>query len=596
MKATETARERTLRLQRGALALLGIVLGACGGAPGDRSEPGVDSRSAILITLDTTRVDALSCYGPYVDLTPNLDRIADEGVTYWFAHTVAPITLPAHSSMLTGLYPFRHTVRENGLAPLPQSANTLAETARSGGHQTAAFVAAAVLDAAFGVDQGFDVFDAPGRKTRIASSHVAERDADEIAREAARWLEGRDRTRPFFLWAHFFDPHTPHAPHDGVTAPPGRKGPYYGEVMYMDRAIGTLLDALREDGVLDHATLMIVSDHGEALGEHREDTHSLFCYESTMRVPFLMRYPDGHRKGERSFEVVSVVDVHPTLIEAMGLAVDEGLDGASLYRRVVPDDRGVYFETLSGYINFGWSPLVGWIDSQGKYVDGTDPEFFDVDADPREKKNRLDGDAPDVTEYRKAIARLTRRDVLQSDAETSTNEELLEQIRKLGYVAGGILPDPLPRPLEPTGRPNPRERIQEYYDVVRGMQLTERGDLPGARTLLEGIVRQSPKNWHARAQLGVVLVSMKEWKSALPHFALLAREGPQRAETYCNLGLCLREEGQLPAAIDAMKQAVALDPGEAFFLKSLTQMLYRAGRGAEAPEYEKLLRELDAPR
>ena len=256
------------------LFVTAFAFAGCGGVP---SPPD----SLVLITLDTTRADALGFYDSEGAPTPNLERLAKRGVVFEEASTVAPITLPSHASMLTGLYPPRHGIRDNAYAALPASATTVAELARGRGMQTGAFVASAVLRPEFGLDQGFDVYDAPDLPSGAEAHHAAERGGGIVVQRACDWLANRDPERPFFLWVHLFEPHDPYEP----PAPFGEKSghPYLGEVAYVDSLLSPLLESLSEIEALGTAVnYLVVADHGEGLGEHGERTHSFFLYQQVI--------------------------------------------------------------------------------------------------------------------------------------------------------------------------------------------------------------------------------------------------------------------------------------------------------------------------
>ena len=566
---------------------------------GEEEAADTASRSAILVTLDTTRWDALSAHGVHPGITPRLDALAGESVRYEFAHTVAPLTLPSHASMLTGYYPPRHTIRDNGFQALPSSASTLAEAAHERGHQTAAFVASTVLDQGFGLDQGFDTFSAPARPEKQLTTHFTEKNGVVVVNEAVEWLGARDRTRPFFLWVHLFDPHEPYDPPTKFRSLTKEHADYYGEVAYVDEAVGILLDALRADKVLDESTLLVVADHGESLREHKEVTHSHFCYEATLRVPFLLRYPDGYRAGEVSPEVVSVVDVYPTLVEAMGIPVLSDQDGHSLFHRAVPEGRGAYFESYSGYIAFGWSPIAGWIDDRGKYIHSSAPEYFDVATDAAEVDNLLDARPDDVREHRRAMVELTQKAPLAPDHGATVDPNLTKAVQGLGYAASGPLPTAMPNPLETLDLPSPASMVDTYYLCQQGLALADAGRFPDAIKIFNQVLEKNPRNWLALERLGLCYVNMQRPAEAIPPLLLATKEGPQRGGTYYNLGISLFNLGQYQSdaekmedGVTAVKRAVALDPGERVFLSGLVTMLQQLGREAERLEYEKQLNEL----
>jgi len=282
----------SVRLVAGLAA--GLLAMACGDA-----QPA--PRSALLITLDTTRADVLGPYGGPPGLAPTIERMAREGVVFERAYSVAPLTQPSHASMMTGLWPPVHGVRENGLNALPPAAETVAERARARGLQTAAFVAAVVLDAAFGLDQGFDTYVGPARKGESTTSHVAELPGDVVVDRALAWLSARERRKPFFLWVHLFDPHGPYTPPPAYQRQGRNEATslYAGEVSFADAQVGRLLDALRADGTLEETFVLLVADHGEAFGEHGEPTHGAYVWDTTLHVPLILRYPHGARAGER---------------------------------------------------------------------------------------------------------------------------------------------------------------------------------------------------------------------------------------------------------------------------------------------------------
>jgi len=571
-----------VRARAASTALALWVAGWLAGCAGESAEPA--GISTVLVTLDTTRADALGCYGSPVP-TPALDRLAREGVVYENAHTVAPLTLPAHASMLTGLYPPRHTLRENSLWPLPASARTLAEEARAAGYETAAFVAAVVLDERFGLQQGFDVYDAPVREAGRRSTHAVERPGDEVASAAAAWLAQRDPTRRFFLWMHLFDPHGPFAPPQRFRTGALAGNPYLGEVAAADAAVGILLDALEENGELGRALVLVVGDHGEGLGDHGEESHGALCYESTMRVPFLLRFPDGSRAGERSREVVSVVDVHPTLAEAMGLPSDATLDGESLLRRV-PAERGVYFESYSGFLSYGWSPLSGWLDAEGKYLHSSQPQLFDLAADPGEASDLLEAGERDAARYRDAIAEVAGREPLEASGE-SLDAGALEDVRALGYAGIGADPESLPHPLAPSDLPSPQSRKDALARALSAMELVNAGRAREAEPLLVSVLEENPRNAFALDRLALARMHQGRFEEAIEPLQRMLADGPPWAFSHYNLGLCLVETGRRERALESLRTALALDPGIRSTVDALVESLRQRGRQEEADYYER---------
>lgn len=568
---------------------LALVVGACGAREdaGGPSGPG----GAILISLDTTRFDALGCNSKHPGLTPVFDALAAESVCYEWARTVTPITLPSHASMLTGLYPPRHGVRDNALRPLPESAHTLAEIAGQAGVQTAAVVAAVVLDRTFGLAQGFERYDQPERAVGMSRHEALHRHADEVVERAIEWLEQRDPARPFFLFVHLVDPHLPYqAKPEFMERALGR--PYLAEVAAMDDAIGQLIASLKAQGLYDKTFIALVADHGESLGEHGEMTHSNLCYDATIRVPMLLRYPDGFRAGERSDEIVSVVDLFPTLLDALSLPTPEGVDGISLYERTVPADRGVYFESYHGYINFGWSPLSGWADEQGKYLHSSEPELFRPDRDPGELQDVIEEAGGEVDRYVQAIGKVGRAERLAPDAPVAIDDEMLENMRALGYAAGGDAEREEPGPLAVEGLPSPASRVPEMEQMQKALYLAGTNRHEEALELLRPIVERTPENTMAVEYLAFSLVALGRYEEAIGHFETVIERGRDRAHTHLNLAICYHALGDDERARLALEKTLELDPENRAALLNMVMLLEKQGESAELTRYRTVLRGL----
>jgi choline-sulfatase len=548
-------RRRPASLSTAAFSAVGLALAACSG--GDPRPP-----SAVLITLDTTNAQALDAYGADRGITPALFELSKECVVFERAYTTAPITLPAHSSMMTGLYPLRHGVRDNGLTELSSEATTLAELASEAGFETAAFIAARVLSKSFGLGQGFDVYDQPSMNSSPkVVRHIQERKAPDVTAKAVEWLRGRDKERPFFLWVHYFDPHVPYEPPpQHLEQAGGRK--YLGEVAAMDEAIGGLLDALREEVGLDEIMLGVVADHGEALHRHGEPTHCAFIYDDTVHVPFMLRFPDARRAGERSRDVVSVVDILPTFAVELGLAAPDGLDGLSLSTGLLPRERGVYVESYTGYINFGWSPLAGWVDSRGKYLHSSKPEFYDLAADPRETLNLIDQRPQEAERYRDAIADLSQRPRLERGAGVDMSDELIREMRALGYAAVGDSSTDFIDPLDPCDRPSPAERVEPYNAFTSALHMAYTGGGDEAIRLLQGVIAENPGNLYAQETLGGLLIEAKRFDEALVLFEGLIAQGVERFAFRASAGWIYQNAGNLEKAVEHYAAALVIRPNE----------------------------------
>lgn len=568
----------SLSAVRAPIHLLAASAAAVAAGCGGTAEP---VRGVLLVTLDTTRADALGSYGGSPGLTPHLDRLAAESVRFDRARSVAPLTLPAHASMLTGLYPPRHGVHDNGVAVVSPDLTTLAELARGRGVATAAVVAAGVLDRAFGLEQGFDHW--------VQPQGARELSAREVLGEGARWLQRRDRARPWLLWLHLYDPHVPYAPPQAALRQAGGD-PYLGEIAALDAALGEFLEPLRLDGTLDEALLLVVGDHGEALGEHGEPTHGALVYEATARVPFLMRLPAARGAGRVSRAPISVADVFPTAADALGLldpARAAGLDGLSLWRGDPPRERGVYLESWSGWIHYGWSPLVGWVQDDVKVLHSSAPEMYRLDSDPGEVSDLYAPDDAHVVRAAAALRALWSRRAPPPQEDARFDPELLAELRRLGYGTTGAPLAGLPSPLEPNDRPAPRARAGELALLWEADILARDGQIEAAEARLRAILAENPGHLAALDQLALVRMRADDFAQAAQLLERRLSAGPERVDTWINLGLSRERLGETEAALTALQSAARIDLDAPGLRAHLGRLLRATGRADEAERLER---------
>jgi arylsulfatase A-like enzyme/Flp pilus assembly protein TadD len=435
----------------------------------------------VLVTLDTTRADRLGAYGDAAASTPNLDALAAEGVVFERAYASAPLTLPSHTTMLTGLDPNRHGVHDNGQFLVPISVETATELLAAAGYSTAAFVAAFVLGSQFGLDQGFAVYDDDvARSGDPLDLTVSSRPGGEVTDRALAWLRGSNR-KPFFLWVHYYDVHMPRRPPAPFDALPDA---YAGALSYVDAQVGRLREHLRAWRTDRETLLLVVADHGESLGEHGEATHGVVAYDSTLHVPLIAVGP-GFARGERSQAFVTTADVGPTLLAAAGLPAAPGIDGRSLQALLGgagPGDRVSWYENYNPHFSLGWSGITGVRAGRWKLTLEPDPiELFDVVEDPHELVNRATEEASVVAELRKEHARLA-----PSAPPTSTglSAETAEQLAALGYTVA-------PQRFEPGAAPDPRKFVQAHALIELARARAMDGHLAGAIQALE-LLAESP--------------------------------------------------------------------------------------------------------
>jgi len=514
----------------------------------------------LFITLDTVRADHLSCYGHTSTTTPVIDGLATNGLRFEQVQATAPLTMPSHSSIMTGLYPPRHGVRANGYYVLDASARTLAETLRGEGYSTAAFIAAYVLDGRYGLDQGFDLYD-DGVTPSLAGetrSGYNERPANEVTDAALAWLEthlGDDNPRPYFLWAHFFDAHRPYEPpQEFARRFPGR--PYDGEIAFVDSQIGRLVEFLGQRNRLDRTLVVVASDHGDGLGDHGETSHSMFIYDSTMRVPWILSSPAlFEREIVVADRVVSLVDVMPTVVDLLGVSRPDDLDGINPLTAPADADRAVYVETLATLIHHAYAPLHGLRRLQDKYIRAPRPEYYDTGADPGETENRFE------LHNKKAhalSARLTEMMAPWEDAETAASRAVpldTEQARRLaalGYIETHA-------PGQNGTRGDPKDLVPHFNRVQNAKLLGDVGRHEEALQQILAAVSDSPNEpyaWKIAALLHQQVGQSDDAEQALRR----ALELQSDAEAHVRLAQLLVRRSAFEECAAQLDMAQALDP------------------------------------
>jgi len=545
------------RIRRARLATA-LALGLLAGAQslgcrsdGARPAPPAGAPSILLISIDTLRADRVGAYGARFGATPAIDGLAAQGLRCEKAISPAPITLPSHATLLTGLYPPRHGVRHNGIFRLADEHVTLAERLRDAGWATGAVVGALVLERRFGLDQGFDFYDDQFGSDRANPGGFPERPAAAVTDAALGWLE---RTPgPFFLFLHYYDPHADYAPPSPWNARfAGR--PYEGEIASVDAAVGRLLERLRADGRFDDTLVVVTADHGESLGEHGERTHSYTLYDATLSVPLVLRGP-GVPAGATLPGVVSTASVAPTLLRLAGLPAEPGLDGEDLTQRWSAPNAGAgeaYAETLATQLDHGWAPLHALRTPAFHFVRAPRPELYDAAADPKELRNLLDGGRPpeaDLLDGRIA-AHLERGLPLRT---APLDGETLARLRALGYA----LPD---GPVAQTGI-DPKDGLPQVEIYVDARNALFAGDLDAAERKARELLAASPASGQAEKLLAGVEQKRGNLPAALAHLERAASLVPESAPFLTEVGDLKLELDDVAGAVAAYEAALARDPG-----------------------------------
>jgi len=454
---------------------------ACGPSPGS---PG-QKLNCLVITIDTLRADRLSSFGSTTVSTPDIDRIAAEGFrfTRCFAHTVT--TLPSHANIFLGVLPPFHGVHDNANFVVPPELPTMAEVFRQSGYQTAAIVGAYPLDRRFGLDRGFSIYDDDYGTQDFSRPVFVERPASVVVDRALGWL--KNVSGPWFLWVHVFDPHYPYSPPEPFNSH-FRDNPYDGEVAYVDRELGRLVDFLKQNNLVERTVIILTSDHGESLGEHGEKTHGYLAYNSTLHVPLIIRAP-GFKGGRSEEAVVSHVDIFPTVCDLLELKKPAGLQGRSLLpvlRGKKLAGRPVYFESLYPYYSRGWAPIYGYIDFPLKFIDSPLTELYDLERDFRELNNLARGRDLKPERQRLLALREAAAGPEAAAARVSPSRESLDRLRSLGYLGGGATPKSDFKPSDDVKSFMPYEnRAEEAMSLFH-----QRGRVGEAIELLQANLRE----------------------------------------------------------------------------------------------------------
>ncbi|HYN05938.1 MAG TPA: sulfatase-like hydrolase/transferase [Vicinamibacterales bacterium] len=626
------------------MAIIGGILGIAaagiavwmrsGGASGSAGVQRLKD-NILLVTLDTLRADRLGSYGYTRARTRHLDKLASEGVRFEWAFSPAPITLPAHASILTGLYPFEHGVRNNGNFYLADRFETLPAVLAAQGYRTAAFVSSFVLDRRYGLARGFERYDdrMQGGQSQVVSLE-AERRGDRTALALSGWLDeyaagssagGSSSTRPpFFAWLHLYDPHEPYrAP--PPFGPAFADSPYDGEVAFTDAIVASILDKLSALGLLSNTIVAVIGDHGESLGDHGEETHSMFVYDSAVRVPLLLWRPGRLPAGLVVRQPVRAIDLPWTLADLVGVPSPAPPHGRSLMplieRPAGQPSEPVYAETYLPELYMNWAPLRALRDDRWKFIDAPRPELYDLETDPGEQQNLYDREPQTAAAIRRALERLAGN-ASQPIKGATLDRETLDKLAALGYVGAGA-----ERPPRTAGQPlaDPKDMIGVFNRLRRANSAVRDRRFADALPVLQDVLREDPKNAFATLVLGSAYMGMEEYTRAIQQYQRYLQLVPTSAYAHQWIAIChirlgqqdlalkeadaalaidsrfsdarvlragiLASRGNHDAAIAELQQAVALDPAKPMIRLDLAKVLDEAGRQDEAQrEFETILK------
>ena len=612
------------------LSVIGCLLMAgCGVAP--------RPTNLVILSLDTTRADRFGSYGFPSAHTPNFDRFSAGAVRFENAITTAPITLPSHTSIMTGTYPVFHGVHDNDGYVLDDSVTTLAEILSGEGFITGAVLAAFPLDSQFNLDQGFASYDddfqsdwttAEDRARTPLSFGFLERKSDQVNMAVERWLN-RNASEQFFLWVHYFDPHQPY------NAPPPydtqfSESPYDAEIAFMDENFGHLMEMLSSRGLMENTIVVVVGDHGEGLGQHGEPTHASYVYDATMRVPLWIAVPDDEiAVGSAVTSQVRTIDIAPTVLDILDLPAGAEMQGTSLVPLLhEPSDQwsgDALLEANFNWYHYGWAPLRALRNDRWKYILGPQPELFDVSEDPDELVNLVEGNPEQAAVLHQRLSALVDTKEypdLGRSAATVVDAETRRKLEALGYLGGGGDPSiriaPFPDPDELAAMVNPMDQwlVMTYANFASEMVRMQRIDEaisiareglamdPGNHRLrmvlarayaMRGLIDRAFEELQAARELqpddpesyvlaGHIRMAQREFHKAQDEFRQAVERAPQVSAHVFNLGLAYSRTGDFEDAISHFQAALELDPNSESAIQELAKSYSQVGRYEEAQE------------
>lgn len=544
-----------------------LLLIGCGRNQGDQV-------NVLLITLDTTRADRFSSYGYPEPTTPNLDALASEGSLFESAFSTAPITLPSHTSIMTGTYPMFHGTRDNSTYVVREDVTTMAEVLAEKGYDTGAVVGAFVLDSQFNLDQGFaqydDDLDEMWSKDELEDRAkdafgFAERKANLVTAAALRWLR-QPRSKPFFLWLHYFDPHQPVNPpephHSRFTEP------YCGELAFADEQIGHVFNELKKQGVYDKTLIVVTADHGEGLLDHGEPTHSLLIFDSTIRVPLIVRMP-GAPEGQRFHRLTSTVDIMPTVMDLVGLETPTDVQGRSFAELVngapdpPPNDRPIYMETMVPALDCGWGSLRGIRTAEWKLIHGPIPRLYRVSEDPSEIYDLASQRPEEVERWTRELQ--GRIDLWAADeaaqAVNAPDAETLQKLASLGYIGSGGTDRVSENLADVEGKPDPYENRWLFEMISSATEDLRTGqELAGMRKL-QMVLQNDPNNPMALLNLGKAYLTVTgQLPQAIECFKRCIDFDPNQEDAHYYMARIERSLGNLEAATHHAEAILAINP------------------------------------
>jgi len=539
--------------------LLAVLLssGWAAAVPPRRAAPNV-----ILITIDTLRADHLGCYGATDVKTPTLDALARDGVVFERAISQVPLTWPSHAAILTGTYPFQNGVQDFTGQPLDPRFRSVAQVFKQQGYATGAVVSAFVLDRSWGLSRGFDFYDDAFSAQAFLHKDVGlvDRKAGESVTHAISWLQKPAR-RPFFFWLHLYDPHSPYDPPEPFHTQ-YRSHPYDGEIAYADHELGRLIAWLKQNRLYDRTAIVVLSDHGESLGEHGEKEHGFFVYNSTVHIPLIVKPPadSGFRPGRVSAPVETVA-VAPTLTRLAGMKdeIQKQFPHPGLLGNKAESEDAAYSESFYAFSSFGWSPLHALQTSRYHYIQAPTRELYDVIADPQEKNNLASQQTATVAVLEDKLQALLRQNPFKpgEPATSGLSPDALEKLQALGYVAyrSPVSPEALA-----AGLPDPKSKLWEFNAILEAADAFQAGNVDRGKGLLAKVRESDPGMYVVSFMLGENALRRQAWDEAATELQKCLDLNPNFDQAMAALARALLNLGRTDEAKAWLDKALKFNP------------------------------------
>lgn len=521
----------------------------------------------IFFTLDTTRADHLGCYGYENVETPNIDRLAKNGILFKNTICQAPLTLPSHSSIFTGTYPFYHGVRDNGGFYLEPDNITFAEVLKKHGWATSAFIGAFVLDSRWGLDQGIDYYydNFDFAKYKRISLDSVQREGGEVIEAFFEWFE-KNHQEKFFSWIHLYDPHTPYDPPEPYKTRYSNRawGLYDGEIAYVDFLIGKVLDNLREKEILEKTIIVIVGDHGESLGQHYENRHGFFIYDASISVPLIIQIPSSELGGKVVASPVETIDIIPTLLQILGSPVPLEVQGKSLIPLIMDEnpeqERLAYSETYYPRYRYGWSELKSLRSLQYKYIQAPRPELYDLTKDPEELYNTYKQNLTIGKQFEQKLKNLQEEmsaKGVEEKGPQKLDEESREKLMALGYIGGFTSHSKLKKS---ENLPDPKDKILLYNKIKMAEGKFAEDELDEALEEISRVIEEDPRIMEALQIRARVFLKLNKIEEAIEDCKEALKIDPEYEAAIFSLARAYKLQKKYDEAIAGYKRLMELDP------------------------------------